>query len=400
MKAMINKIRAFGRALAPPSKSMAHRYLICGALSKESVINGVEFSEDIKATLGCLYNLGANVSAEKDTVTIGGLDLKNLRSNILNCNESGSTLRFLIPLCLLTDKEITLTGSDRLFERSLSVYEEICTSQGILFKKGKNSITLKGKLQSGRYSVRGDISSQFISGLIFALSLLEEDSVIDITTEPQSGSYLSLTIKALADFGVRVRRTDENTILIKGSQSYKQRNLSVEGDYSNAAFLDFLNYFGSNIAVEGLKEDSVQGDRVYKKYFEALDKGNCKIDISDCPDLGPILFSFAAAKNGGIFTGTKRLRIKESDRIESMRTELSKLGIEMTAADDSVEIKKGDLIPPKATLYGFNDHRVVMALTVLASLTGGEIEGIEAVKKSYPTFFQEIMSLGIDIKVI
>ena len=396
MKAIISKSTASGRVTAPPSKSMAHRYLICGALTQKSVIKGVSFSEDIKATLNCLYNLGADIEITNDCVTIGNLNLKKIRNNILNCNESGSTLRFLIPICLLTNEEITLTGTERLFSRSLSVYEEICKAQGIVFKTGKDAVTLKGRLQSGRYAVRGDVSSQFISGLMFALSLLPNDSIIDIEGAVESGSYLGLTVKALADFGVRVSRTDERTIYIKGNQSYKPRELFVEGDYSNAAFLDFFNYFGGNVMVKGLDQNSVQGDRVYKKYFEALEKQKCSIDISDCPDLGPILFTFAAAKIGGIFTGTKRLKIKESARVESMKTELSKFGVKIASEENRVEVFGGEIKKPKETLYGFNDHRVVMSLAVLATLTGGEIEGIEAVSKSFPNFFETLNELGIE----
>ena len=194
---------AFGRVKAPPSKSMAHRLLICGALTNKSVINGVSYSKDIEATLSCLKALGAEVSVKGDVVTIGKLDInKEISFDKLFCNESGSTLRFLIPLCLLFDREITLTGSDRLFKRSLVVYEEICKNQGIYFNQGDTFVTLNGKLKAGKYTVRGDISSQFISGLMFSLPLLESDSVIEIDGGLESGSYLNLTIKALADFGV------------------------------------------------------------------------------------------------------------------------------------------------------------------------------------------------------
>ena len=227
MTVTIEKSKAFGRITAPPSKSVAHRYLICGAMSRESEIQGIAFSEDIKATLSCLEALGAQIEINGNTVKIGGLDFsKEVKSDKLFCNESGSTLRFLIPLCLLFGKEITLTGSQRLFKRSLSVYEKLCDEQNLYFKQDDASVKVNGILNAGKYSVRGDVSSQFISGLMFALPNLSEDSIIDIEGALESGSYLGLTVKAMADFGVRISRADEHTILIKGNQRFKNRKLT------------------------------------------------------------------------------------------------------------------------------------------------------------------------------
>lgn len=396
----INKSKAFGRVLAPPSKSMAHRYLICGALSGGSRINGIAFSEDIKATLSCLEALGADIRIEGDAVEIGGLDIsKKPRSTELFCNESGSTLRFLIPICLLFGEKMTVKGTERLMQRSLSVYEDMCRSQSLLFIKDKNSVTLKGRLTAGRYSVRGDISSQFISGLMFALPLVGRDSIIDITGVLESGSYLSLTAKALADFGVRTTKLDENTIYIKGGQSYKKRELKVEGDYSNAAFFDALNTIGGNVRVAGLSYNSVQGDSVYKKLFAKIIRGCPVIDISDCPDLGPVLMAAAAANKGAYLTGTHRLKIKESDRGAAMAEELAKFGCKLEVYDNAIRVNKAELHTPRLPLSGHNDHRIVMALSLLCTLTGGEIYGAEAVSKSFPDFFEKLSSLGIDLKV-
>ncbi len=399
MTVKIKKGIATGKISAPPSKSMAHRYLICAALSGSSEVKGVSFSRDIKATLSCLEALGADVKINGDTVLIGGISGENkIKSNKLFCDESGSTLRFLLPLCLLFDKEITLMGSERLFERSLSVYEQICISQGIYFKQDKNSVTVKGMLSAGKYTVRGDISSQFISGLMFALSQLSGDSVIEITENIESGSYLGLTVKALAQFGVRISRTDERTILIKGSQKPKSKSITVEGDYSNAAFLDAFNLLGGNVAVTGLRADSTQGDKVYKEIFPLLSKGKPKIDISDCPDLAPIIMALAAAKNGAVLTGTKRLKIKESDRGEAMKEELSKLGVKVKVEENKITVK-GGIMPPKTVILSHNDHRIVMAMAVLLSLTGGEILGAEAINKSFPDFFQKLNAIGIETEV-
>lgn len=390
---------ALGSVTAPPSKSIAHRQLICGALSTGSIIHNLALSEDIKATVSCLQNMGANTKFNENNVLIGGLNPFDLKDGtVLNCNESGSTLRFLIPLCLLSDKEITLTGSERLFERPLNVYEELCKSAGLYFKTNKNSVTLKGPLQSGTYRIAGNISSQFISGLLFALPLLENESKIDITGATESLSYIKLTLKALGDFGIRVNRIDENTLLIPGSQRYKIRELSVEGDYSNAAFLEAFNLFGGNVAVDGLSSRSFQGDRVYRKHFQELCTKKPCIDLTDCPDLAPILFAVAAAKNGAEFTGTARLKIKESDRAEAMKEELAKFGISVCINENSVIIEKGELKTPTQKLYGHNDHRIVMALSVLCTITGGTIMGAEAVAKSFPDFFKKLSELGIIIK--
>lgn len=399
MTVLIEKGKASGRVKAPPSKSMAHRYLICGAFSKKSLIKGVALSQDIKATLESLSSLGARININDDNVEIGGIDFKNLKSNTLFCGESGSTLRFLLPVCLLFDKEITLCGSERLFSRSLSVYKELCESQGIFYNETATSVTVKGKLKSGKYAVRGDISSQFISGLIFALSNLQGDSTIEITGNIESGSYLSLTIKALADFGVRVSRIDERTIFIKGGIAYKNREITVEGDYSNAAFLEAFNYLGGNVAVKGLDDKSLQGDKVYKRIFELLENGSPTVDVSDCPDLAPILITMAAIKNGAVFTGTKRLKIKESDRGAAIATELSKFGCSVLVEENKMTVPKSDIKKPVVALNGHNDHRIVMALSVMATLTGGEILGADAVNKSFPDFFEKLKTLGIDIKV-
>ncbi len=392
---------AFGRVIAPPSKSMAHRLLICGALSKESVISGVAFSADIKATLCCLYALGAKISIKDDTVTLGGININDApASNKLFCNESGSTLRFIIPICLLFGGYFTLGGSQRLMERSLSVYEEICKSQGISFTKGDTDLSLCGKLNAGKYVVRGDISSQFISGLMFALPLLQQDSIIEITGNLESGSYLNLTIKALADFGVQITRYDERTFYIKGNQTYKSRNLKVEGDYSNAAFFEAFNLIGGNVAVSNLSKISAQGDRVYKEMMTEISNGTPTLDISDCPDLAPVLIAAAALKNGAVFTGTHRLKIKESDRGAAMAEELLKFGCDIKVFENKIIVPKCELHSPKLPLSSHNDHRIAMALSVVASIYGGEIYGAEAVSKSFPDYFERLNSIGIKTEVI
>lgn len=399
MIASISAGTAFGRVEAPPSKSMAHRYLICGALSGGSVIRKIALSEDIKATLGCLEALGAKVEIKGSDVYIGGINFEKVTDGAeLYCGESGSTLRFLIPLCLLTGKKITLKGTKRLMSRSLSVYGDICAAQGISFSERDDSVTVCGRLSPGKYSVKGDISSQFISGLLFSLPLLQGDSMIDIGGALESGSYVNMTVKALADFGVRISRSDEHTLFVKGNGIYKPRELTVEGDYSNAAFFEALNSVGGNVAVAGLKKNTCQGDAVYRRLFAELVRGCPETDVSDCPDLAPVLMAVAAANNGTRLTGTHRLKIKESDRGAAMAEELAKFGCRVEAGENEIRVYGCNPKKPALPLSGHNDHRIVMALSVLCSVTGGEIYGAEAVCKSFPDYFEKLASLGIEVK--
>ena len=384
---------------APPSKSIAHRLLIGAGLAKgESIIEGISSSEDMKATLDCLSAIGAKYEIEGNKVTITGADIRNIPENaVLRCRESGSTLRFFIPICLLDGKTFTFTGRKKLLSRPLSVYEEIFKKQGIYFEASADKITLGGKLQSGTYRIKGNISSQFITGLLFVLPLMKEDSTIQLIPPVESLSYINLTVEALETFGIKIEWQDEKTLFIKGGQSYKPVSAKVEGDYSNAAFFEALNILGSEIEMTGLNPNSLQGDKIYEKNFALLGKGTPTINISDCPDLGPILFAVAAVKGGGVFTGTKRLKIKESDRASAMAEELSKFGVAVTVHEDSVVIYPHDFHAPTEVLCGHNDHRIVMSCAVLATLTGGKIEGAEASRKSLPDFFERLQKLGFEV---
>lgn len=397
MVVSIKKSKASGTVSAPPSKSMAHRALICAALTGGSVVQNVEYSNDISATLDCLELLGASVTQIKNSIKIGGLNPFESKETVVDCRESGSTLRFLIPLAFLSGKRITFTGSSRLFERNLSIYEGIALKNGILFEKGESSLTVCGTIKSENYKIAGNISSQFISGLLFALPLLEEDSTLEITGEYESKPYVDLTIKALNDFGVKIENKGR-TYNIKGGQKYLPKYITVEGDYSNAAFLDAFNLLGGDVTVEGLEDTSLQGDKVYKTMFSELKMGKKEFDLSNCPDLAPVMFALAAVFGGAHFIGTKRLKIKESDRATAMQTELSKFGIKADVGDNDVTVCGGELKAPRETLCGHNDHRIVMALSLLCSVTGGSINDAEAVAKSYPDFFEKIKSLGIVIE--
>lgn len=396
MTVTVKQSKARGTVVAPPSKSMAHRALICGALTEKSIIKNIAFSKDIEATLSCLEALGAKVRVKNDTVEIGGMKIDEIKDGAtLNCNESGSTLRFLLPLCMASGKRITLTGAPRLFERPLSIYEEIAKAQSILFEKGETCVTVCGKITSGKYKVAGNVSSQFISGLLFALPLLSDESQITVTGDFESASYVALTVAAMSDFGIELKRNG-NVFYINNCK-YKSGEYTVEGDCSNAAFLEAFNYMGGDVSVLGLNPDTLQGDRVYKKIFEGLKNGIRQFDLSDCPDLAPVAFAVSAVLGGAEFTGTKRLKIKESDRAEAMREELAKFGIEAKVYDNSVIIKNGQIKKPCLPLSSHNDHRIAMAVTLLLTLTGGSLKGAEAIAKSYPDFYEKISSIGIDL---
>lgn len=394
----VGKGQAEGRVSAPTSKSMAHRLLIAAAMCERqrSVIEGITPCEDVLATIDCLRALGVKIEYDGSRAAIEGIDFKKAKpSSVLKCRESGSTLRFLIPLALLSGEEMILSGSEKLISRPQGVYEEIASDEGFLFKKDIDKITAKGRLRSGEYRIRGDVSSQFITGLIFALSTLNGDSKILLTTKIESKSYVELTRSALSEFGVKVEWDGDSVLQIKGGQKPYARSITVEGDWSGAAFIEALNFLGGSVAVDGLNENSLQGDRAYREYFASLDGGFCEINIEDCPDLGPILFTIAAVKHGGRFTGTKRLKIKESDRAEAMRAELSKFGASLLIEENSVTVEKRQLHQPRERLFGHNDHRIVMSLAVILTEFGGEIDGCEAVSKSYPGFFEDIKKLGI-----
>ena len=391
--------RPAGCVMAPPSKSMAHRLLICGALAKgRSVIHGVSDSDDVRATLACLSALGATYTQMGDTVEIHGFDPRESRDcPTLPCNESGSTLRFLVPLCLFGGGERRFEGSPTLFSRPLSVYEEICREAGILFKREEAALTLNGRLAAGDYRVAGNISSQFISGLLFALPLLDGDSTLTVLPPLESGSYLDLTLSALAAFGIKIERTDERHFRIKGNQTYRATEAQVEGDFSGAAFFEALRLFDCDVRVEGLSENSLQGNRAYREFYPLLLRGTPTLPIANCPDLGPILMALAAAKNGAVLCGTRRLKMKESDRGAAMAKELAKFGCSVSVHDDSIVVYPLSFHAPTEDLDGHNDHRIVMALSTLATFTGGRIRGAEAVKKSMPEYFTLMQSLGAEV---
>ena len=394
--------KARGTAVSPPSKSMAHRLLIAASLAGSgSRVENLSLSEDILATADCLKALGIRLRLEEADGAVsarfeGKTELP--AEVVLPVRESGSTLRFLIPTALSLGRPVTFTGAKRLFERPLSVYENIAREEGFLFQRTEDSLTVSGSLRPKSYRIEGNISSQFVSGLLFALPMLQGESRIELIPPVESRPYIDMTMQALRDSGIESFWEEENVIRVPGNQRAEAKNSTVEGDYSNAAFLEVLNFFGGEVKVTGLREDSLQGDRVYREHFEALRKGSAEIDLSDCPDLAPVLFAAAAAMHGGVFTGTARLRMKESDRAAAMEEELLKFGVKCRNEENRFTVPGGRLRKPEEILNGHNDHRIVMALTSLLTVTGGRIDGAEAVRKSWPGYFTELQKLGIEVE--
>ncbi len=400
MKAIIKPSKLKGEIKAPPSKSMAHRLLICAGLSEgESRIDGLGFSEDILATIDCLKALGAKITLSGDTAVVKGVNIRAAKgTKSLDCRECGSTLRFMIPLCMTSNADTLIYGSKTLMSRPLNVYEELAKKQNLKYVLDNGILNVSGVLNPGEYEVTGSISSQFISGLLFSLPLLDGDSTLKLIPPVESRPYIDMTLDSLCKFGIKISKKDEYTYLINGNQNYRSCDVTVEGDYSNAAFLEALNLSGNEVTVTGLNPESHQGDKIFYDFYKRISVCESVIDITDCPDLGPVLFAVSSLFKGSLFLGTKRLKWKESDRVTSMMQELFKCGINMTIEENRVQVHGGNLKAPGKIISGHNDHRVVMAMTVLLLKTGGTIDGIEAVRKSYPDFFETLKKLGAEVE--
>lgn len=399
MKVKILPSKTSGEVSAPPSKSFAHRYLIGSVLSRgKCVIKNIADSDDISATLSCIEQLGGSVTKDGNIVTVIPTNEKQIENAVFDCKESGSTLRFFIPVVLATGaKNCTFLGSERLLARGIKEYEKLFENSDVTIKSDEKSIEVNGTLSAGNYEISGEVSSQYTTGMLFALSRLSGKSTLKITGNAESRAYVDMTIKVLKDFGADIAEPEKNFFEINGKGRLSPGEFTVEGDWSNAAFLIALSRLVGTISVSGLNENSVQGDRFLSVAFDALDGENAEIDLKDCPDLAPILFSYAAYKNGGKFINTRRLRVKESDRANVMAEELKKFGANVKVYENSVEIEKTQLKPPIVPLCGHNDHRIVMALSVLAAVFGAEIDGAEAVNKSYPDFFRVIKKAGVNV---
>ncbi len=400
MKVRIGKSTACGSVKIPSSKSYAHRLLICAGLSDgESRISGIDKNQDVLATADCLEALGASVRFDGRTAYVTGCGNNIRGGGRLVCRESGSTLRFLIPVSLLGGGG-DFIGTERLISRGVGVYSDIFEKNGIEITPQTDKITVRGRLRAGNYTIPGDVSSQFITGMLFALPRADGDSRIEVISSFESRAYVDMTVDTLVQSGIDIAQKDGNIFEIHGNQRYRGLDTEAEGDWSNAACFFARNSIGGNVEVGGLKSDSRQGDRICLEYLDRLSKPDAVLDVSNCPDLAPILFTIAAARHGGVFTGTRRLAIKESNRAVVMAKELEKFGADIVVHDDLVEVRPSVLHAPSSLLCGHNDHRVVMSLSVLATVYGGVIDGAEAVSKSYPGFFEALRGLKVEVEDI
>ena len=405
----------------PPSKSMAHRAIICASLAKgRSRIDNIDYSDDIEATISGMEQLGAKIQRGDDYLVIDGIaDLHQLQTDRIDCNESGSTLRFFIPIFTLSGKPVSFTGRNRLLKRPQGVYETLFRERGLRFEQREDHIVAEGTLPPGDYVLPGNVSSQFITGLLFALPLLQGDSTITVAPPFESRSYVVLTLQVLETFGVHASFRDENTLLVSGGQSYQPRDYTVEGDFSQLAFFAVMGAAGRDILCTGMQPASQQGDKAILSFIEAAggrveqrqdgylirksDLQRKRISIGDCPDLGPILTVLAMYSRGTtVICDAERLRYKESDRIEAMETELRKLGVAVTATESEMIIDGKEKYSCEEELFGHKDHRIVMSLAV-AAVCGGfsvVIDGAECINKSYPGFFRDLEQTGVKVEVL
>lgn len=416
-KVVFKKAVTGGEITLPPSKSVAHRAMICAALANgNSVIENIDNSKDMIATMNFLKAIGKKICYENKCLKISGEI--NIDETEIDCIESGSTLRFVIPVMAALGVKTKFTGSGRLPQRPIGVYTEIL--KGLETRGEGLPFFIDGKLKSGEFSIRGDISSQFISGLLFALPLLEGDSKIILTTKLESESYVNITIDVMAQFGVFVERTDYG-YSVKGSQEYKAQNYTVEGDWSQAAFFMSMAAFCENeITLNGLRWKSQQGDKecfeVFRHMFVELNYRNknfvakkpslnlqpIEIDVSNIPDMVPALACTLALANGtSKITGARRLRLKESDRLMAISKAINALGGKVSELEDGLIIE-GVKTLKGGTVNAYNDHRILMAVSALRAVCTGDIEISDphCVEKSYPDFYKDYEKLGGIVNVI
>ncbi len=381
-----------GTVTPPPSKSMAHRAVLALALSDDNAghtVSNLDWSQDIQATDRC-------VAALKASRSDGELPF-------LDCGESGSTLRFLIPIALAVAGGGIFTGRGRLMERPQKPYFDIFEEQGIFYEQKDNVLTIKGRLAPGTYRLPGNVSSQFVTGLLYALPLLPGDSSIEITTPLESKGYVDMTLDMLKKFGATVENGNYEFFRIPGNQSYQARSITVESDWSQAGFWYAANFLDNHVTIQGLNTDSTQGDRVVASLYWKLAKpGDVDIDVSNCPDLLPPLAVMAARRKGTTrFVNAARLRIKESDRLSTTAALLNSLGGQAEEGPDTLTVH-GVPAFSGGTVDGANDHRIVMAAAVAATCSAAPVTilGAEAVKKSYPSFWEDYNHLGGDVHVL
>ena len=398
-----------GTVTPPPSKSMAHRLLIAAALADGiSTVRGVAMSRDIEATLRCLFALGGRwretAPGTLEITGIGGLSReRDGELPRLECGESGSTLRFFIPIALAAAGGGVFIGQGRLMERPQGPYFDLFREKGISFEQKDGVLTVRGRLEPGEYRLPGNVSSQFFTGLLFALPLLDGKSAIVPTTAVESWDYIRMTLDALAGAGVEIPEPrDPGGAFFVSPAACRPFDRAVEADWSQAGFWYAAGFLGHPLDIRGLNPDSAQGDKVVTElYWRLARPGNREIDVSGCPDLLPPLAVMAAVRSGTTrFVNAARLRMKESDRLSTVHAMLTALGGRAEEGPDSLTVEGGPLAG--GTVDGANDHRIVMAAAIAATACTGPVTilGAEAVAKSYPDFWQVYKNLGGDVRVL
>lgn len=409
-----------GEVKIPPSKSMAHRAIICAALSDGlCVIENIDYSDDIIATIDAMNSLGARIVKHKDYIEVIGAygsGEKPKETRVIDCNESGSTLRFLVPISLLFKGSSKFIGRGNLGKRPLTTYYKIFERQGIeySYEEGNLNLVINGELKPGTFEVEGNVSSQFITGLLFTLPLLKEDSKIVITTEMESKGYIDLTLRAMSDFGVEIINNNYREFIIKGNQKYNARNYRVEGDYSQAAFFLCADSLGNDVLCKDLDLNSLQGDKEVIDILERMNvifnandigvKGTTNgelistvIDASQCPDIIPVLTSVAALTKGTTeIINAGRLRIKECDRLAAVTSELNKLGAKIIEKEDGLVVTGVEKLQGGVEVWSHKDHRIAMTLSIASTRCEEPIviKDYECIAKSYPNFFEDFKALG------
>lgn len=392
-----------GAITPPPSKSESHRLIIGAALCEGvSTLSNMAFSEDIEATVRCMTALGAGFVQNGSDLQVTGLVRGGECPNVpqlpqLDCGESGSTLRFLIPVALAVAGGGVFTGRGRLMQRPQTPYLDLLQGKGITFTQEGDVLTVRGRLEPGRFALPGNVSSQFFTGLLYALPLLAGDSEIVSTTALESASYLDMTLEALGRFGV-VCAAEGGTFRVTGHGGFRPSDLRVGADWSNGAFWLAARSLGSALELRGLQDCSAQGDRAMAAFAAQLAQGGLQvIDVSDCPDLVPPLAVIAALRAGETtdIVGAARLRIKESDRLRTVSQTLGALGAHIEEQADSLRILGVETLRG-ATVDGCNDHRIAMMAAIAATRANGPvtITGAQCVNKSYPDFWRDFQALG------
>lgn len=400
--------RLSGAVTPPPSKSQAHRLLLCAALARgESRVEQVALSQDIRATLGCMQALGARwEETAPGTLLVRGIDFETRRQELplMDCGESGSTLRFLIPIALAVAGGGVFTGRGRLMQRPQKPYFELFDEKGIVYEQTGDTLTVRGELKPGRYALPGDVSSQFFTGLLYALSLLDGPSELVSTTRLESVDYINMTIDAMCRAGVDVERDADGRTFRITPGTYRPIQAAVEGDWSQAGFWYAAQLLGSQVEILGMNESSAQGDMVVREHFQSLGAaGDVTIDVSDCPDLVPPLAVMAAVRQGRTeLVNAARLRIKESDRLASVTAALNALGAQVTEGSDSLSIRGVSALKGGVSVDCCNDHRIAMMTAVAATRCELPVTllGADCVKKSYPNFWEHYEMLGGDLDVV